>query len=154
LVAQALLAARRNIQLWLVTRGAQAVRDGDVVDPTHAAMWGFGRTFALEHPDRWGGLIHAARAGPNPAIAREVSGVLLADDGEQQAAVRAGERWLPRLERYAMPPPLSSVSISAQAAYLVTGGTGALGLAVARHLAQRGAGQIVLTSRSGGDQAT
>jgi acyl transferase domain-containing protein len=154
LVAQSLLAGRRNTQLWLVTRGALAVRDGDVVDPTHAATWGFGRTFALEHPDRCGGLIDAAGSGPIAGLAHELAGALLCDDGEKQAAVRAGERWLLRLERYVMPAPVSPVSISAQAAYLITGGTGALGLAVARHLAQRGAGQIVLTSRSGGNRAT
>src|SRR5262249_7316819 len=72
---------------------------------------------------------------------------------EKQVALRNGQRWLPRLEHYALPesPPLE---VKRNATYLITGGTGALGLAVARHLAERGAGQIVLTSRSGANDAT
>jgi acyl transferase domain-containing protein/acyl-CoA synthetase (AMP-forming)/AMP-acid ligase II/acyl carrier protein len=152
LAAQALISARSNTQLWLVTRGALAVHDGEAVDPTHAAVWGFGRTFALEHPDRCGGLIDTAAAAGAAGSAEDLAAALLCEDGEKQAALRNGQRWLPRLERYSM-PLLPQVDIRAQAAYLVAGGTGAMGLAVARHLAKRGAGQIVLTSRSGADEA-
>ncbi|MGH8665574.1 MAG: type I polyketide synthase, partial [Burkholderiales bacterium] len=152
LAAQALVSVRGNTQLWLVTRGALAVRAGEAVDPTHAAIWGFGRTFALEHPDRCGGLIDVPLAAGAAERAETLAAALLCDDGEKQAALRNGQRLLPRLERCEMRPQ-PPVPISAQAAYLIAGGTGAMGLAVARHLARRGAGQIVLASRSGADEA-
>jgi acyl transferase domain-containing protein/NADPH:quinone reductase-like Zn-dependent oxidoreductase/acyl carrier protein len=49
------------------------------------------------------------------------------------------------------PLPLrqSRLSLRGDAAYLVTGGTGGFGLAAARRLARRGAGRLILVSRSG-----
>jgi acyl carrier protein len=46
-------------------------------------------------------------------------------------------------------PAESGVTIRADGSYLVTGGLGGLGLSVARWLAERGAGHLVLVSRSG-----
>ncbi|MFJ2379338.1 beta-ketoacyl synthase N-terminal-like domain-containing protein, partial [Streptomyces sp. NPDC087769] len=44
--------------LWCVTQGAVAVGpEGGPVDAAQAQVWGLGRVAALEHPDRWGGLI-------------------------------------------------------------------------------------------------
>ena len=45
--------------LWCVTRGAVAVgaRRPARRTPPRPLVWGFGRVAALEHPDRWGGLV-------------------------------------------------------------------------------------------------
>ncbi|WP_234377263.1 type I polyketide synthase, partial [Streptomyces sp. TP-A0356] len=58
-LTQALGDAGVHAPLWLVTSGAVAVGDASegAVDPLRAAMWGLGRVAALEHPDRWGGLL-------------------------------------------------------------------------------------------------
>ena len=42
-------------QLWLVTRGSQAV--SSKVSVAQTPLWGMGRVIALEHPQLWGGLI-------------------------------------------------------------------------------------------------
>src|SRR5262249_44397502 len=44
-------------RLWIITRGAQAVRDCEPVAIESAPLWGLGRVAAHEHPELWGGLI-------------------------------------------------------------------------------------------------
>ena len=152
LVAQALISTREATRLWLVTRGVHAVLDDEQVEPTHAPVWGFGRTFAVEHPDRYGGLIDLALGRDSTATAADLAGALLRDDGGDQVAVRDGKSWTARFRREPVRDE-SPLRVRADAAYLITGGTGALGLMLARHLAGHGARQIVLTSRSGGNEA-
>ena len=141
-------------RIWLVTRGAQALADADsdaVVPPIsvgQAPLWGLGRVMALEHPEAWGGLVDldpSDAEGGVSALVRE----LLGPDGEDQVAWRGGRRFVARLARVASPRSADPLPISPDGSYLVTGGLGALGLHVARRLAQRGAGHLVLTSRSG-----
>ena len=69
-------------------------------------------------------------------------------DGEDQVAIREGRRFGIRLE-HARNPSTSSISLSADKSYLVSGGLGGLGQQLARWLVKRGAKQIVLTSRTG-----
>ncbi|WNV86267.1 SDR family NAD(P)-dependent oxidoreductase [Umezawaea sp. Da 62-37] len=129
-----------------VVAGAEApvwvLADPD--DPRQAPLWGMGRVAALEHPDRWGGLVHWS---PDADVADLVA-VLTGDSGEDQVSVRpdgvrarrlvradrarSGSRWRPR------------------GRVLVTGGTGGLGGHVAGWLAGNGADELVLVSRSGG----
>jgi acyl transferase domain-containing protein len=61
-----LLAAqgKRAPRCWLVTQGAVSTGSHDPpANPRQAAVWGLGKTFALEHPRAWGGLIDLPR-GP------------------------------------------------------------------------------------------
>ncbi|WP_455363831.1 type I polyketide synthase [Saccharopolyspora gregorii] len=143
---QALGDAGLDAPLWTVTRGAVATGRGEPVPhPAQAAAWGLGRVAALEHPDRWGGLIDLP-AELDADTAGRFAAVLAGLDGEDQVAVRPGatlgRRLLPAPERPAQRwNPTGTV--------LVTGGTGALGAQVARHLAAAGAQHLVLLSRSG-----
>ncbi|MEE3921025.1 hypothetical protein V2I01_31100 [Micromonospora sp. BRA006-A] len=44
--------------LWCATAGAISTGRADQLDrPRQAMLWGLGRVVALEHPDRWGGLL-------------------------------------------------------------------------------------------------
>lgn len=132
--------------LWLVTRGAQAVRaERSPLAVARAPVWGLGRVLALEQPELLGGLVDldpdAAGESAEPLLE-----ALLADDGEDQLALRDGRRWVPRLTRRApfRAPPWRP---RPDATYLVTGGLGAWGLELARHLADAGARHLVLTRR-------
>lgn len=132
---------------WLITRGAHAVSEADHVDRWQAPLWGVGRVFALEQPERWGGLIDLPGSGGVDALADAILATLDAGDGEDQVAWRDGERRAARL-RNAAAPALESVTIKANATYLVTGGFGGLGLLVGRWLAQRGARHVALLGRN------
>ena len=57
---RAAAAAELRNPIWLVTRGAQRVIDGDTVSPNQSCLWGFGRAASLEYPQMWGGLADLA----------------------------------------------------------------------------------------------
>ncbi|MBD2257782.1 type I polyketide synthase [Pseudanabaena sp. FACHB-2040] len=139
-------------QLWLVTQSAQAVtQQTDLTHPSQAALWGLGRTLRIEHPELWGGLVDLdADALDSPAQSAQVLVQhLLAQDGEDEAAFRQGQRHVARLETVTLPEASAPLSVHGEGTYLITGGTGALGLIVARWLVAQGARSLVLVSRSG-----
>ena len=134
--------------LWLVTRGAQPVREGD--DPPHvaqAALWGMGKAVAREHPEVWGGMVDLDPA----ATADDVSRILdeiRAPDGEDHVAFRGGQRLVARV----MPcgaVPQRATAVLPDATYLITGGCGALGLETARWLVAQGGRHLALVGRGG-----
>src|SRR5678815_1869307 len=100
-------------------------------DRMQASLWGLGRSFALEYPDLWGGLIDLP---PNtePAEAAELLfRELCIEDGEDQVMWRGARRFVARLT------PLADVAASparspgglptglrADATYWVVGGLG------------------------------
>ncbi|WP_203721048.1 SDR family NAD(P)-dependent oxidoreductase, partial [Paractinoplanes brasiliensis] len=135
-------------RIWVLTEGAVAVRPGErVTDPLAAAVWGFGRVAALEHPQQWGGLVDMP-AGPwNDAVARRCAAVLAGWNDEDQVAVRPGGVFARRLVH--APAPETPRVWQPHGTVLVTGGTGGVGRNVARWIAESGAGQVVLTSRRG-----
>ncbi|MGW2749145.1 type I polyketide synthase, partial [Streptomyces sp. NPDC001450] len=138
--------------LWCATHGAVAVTGSEtVLSAPQALVWGLGRVAALEHSDRWGGLIDL------PAVLDRRSGarlcaLLARPDGEDQTAVRASGTYGRRLLRAplagATPP---GESWRPHGTVLVTGGTGAVGGHISRWLASLGAEHLLLTSRRGAD---
>ncbi|MFD7432781.1 type I polyketide synthase [Streptomyces sp. NPDC059818] len=133
--------------LWLVTRGAVAATTGEVpASPVQAQVWGLGRVVALEHPDRWGGLIDLPASMDDRAGARLVA--VLAGGGEDQIAIRAAGVFGRRMSRPARNHSTGG-RWSPRGGVLITGGTGAIAGHVSRWLVERDAARLVLTSRSG-----
>lgn len=98
LLAQELLARypADTPQLVLVTHGAVAVGPEDGCDAFwDSTVWGLSRTIALEHPELRSLRLDVDRAKADyAAIAREI----LFSDGEEEVALRDGQRFVPRLE--------------------------------------------------------
>jgi acyl transferase domain-containing protein/surfactin synthase thioesterase subunit/acyl carrier protein len=137
-------------RIWLVTRNVVSVSpDDSPSDPASAALWGFGRSAALEHPQIWGGLLDL---GAETSSAEEAAGLLdeiLQGDGEDQLALRNGHRFAPRLVRATLAAK-TRTGLDAKGTYLITGGLGALGIETARWLVSRqGVKHLVLVSRRG-----
>jgi acyl transferase domain-containing protein len=149
---QAILEApfRSRPRLWLVTRGAQAVVSAppERVSVDQGALWGAGRVIAEEHPELWGGLADLDPIAPAADQAAPLAGQLLAPGGEEQVAFRGGQRHVLRLSRVEPDSTPSAFAFRADAAYLVTGGLGDIGLHVARAMVQRGARRVVLLGRT------
>ncbi|MGW1375442.1 SDR family NAD(P)-dependent oxidoreductase [Streptomyces sp. NPDC002446] len=147
---QALGDAGVDAPLWLVTSGAVAVEEdgtGDPADPAQAMVWGIGRVMGLEAPERWGGLLDLPAELTEPV--RERFAACLAGAGdEDQLALRETGCHARRLVRAPLEPGRAPWQPAGTA--LITGGTGALGGHVARHLARSGAEHLVLVGRSGG----
>ncbi|MCP3771139.1 SDR family NAD(P)-dependent oxidoreductase [Streptomyces sp. MAR25Y5] len=150
LVVQAQGDAGLAAPLWCLTSGAVAAVPGDECRPAAAQLWGLGRVAALEHPDRWGGLVDVPERLDRRAAER-LAQLLAGDVGEDQAAVRPTGIHVRRLRR----APTAATGRTQPAEWrtdgpvLVTGGTGALGGKVARLLAERGATRLVVASRRG-----
>ncbi|AUS82040.1 type I polyketide synthase [Actinoalloteichus sp. AHMU CJ021] len=137
--------------LWCVTRGAVAVGDTELLtNPAQATTWGLGRVAALEHPDRWGGLIDLPQALDDRTTTLLAVALSGAGD-EDQLAVRQSGVFVRRLVRRPLGTAPGRREWRPAGTVLVTGGTGALGGQVARWLARAGAPHILLASRRGPD---
>ncbi|MFE1863453.1 type I polyketide synthase, partial [Streptomyces anandii] len=133
-------------RLAFVTRGAVAAPAGDGTpgDPAQAALWGLLRSAQTENPGRF--LLvdideHDSSYSALPGAAA---------CGEEQLAVREGTLYAPRLARLPKAAEPTTAPFDPTGTVLVTGGTGALGALLARHLvAERGVRHLLLTSRRG-----
>ncbi|WP_146193941.1 type I polyketide synthase, partial [Streptomyces sp. MA5143a] len=149
---QAWLAERalEDTGLLVVTRGAVAVGDGGgITDLAAAAATGLVRSAQSENPGRIV-LVDLDDGGPD-----DVLGAAVACD-EPRLAVRGGTFLAPRLTRSGLEPEPEGRAESSGTmpplhdTVLITGGTGALGRQVARHLVTRhGIRSLVLAGRSG-----
>ncbi|MDI3284214.1 type I polyketide synthase [Polyangium sp. 15x6] len=135
--------------LWVVTSGAVSIGPSDPLLRLHLSLcWGLGRVAALEHSERWGGLIDVS--GPLDERARAHLRAALGGLGaEDQLAVRQSGLYVRRLARAPEPTTAARGPFQPKGTILITGGTGALGGAVARWLASKGAEHLVLVSRRG-----
>jgi NAD(P)-dependent dehydrogenase (short-subunit alcohol dehydrogenase family)/acyl carrier protein len=121
-------------KLVIVTRGAVATSPEEAVtDLAGAAVWGLVRSVQAEQPGRF-------------ILVDTDSDVVVAD--EPQLAVRSGALLKPRITR-TTPSTTAPVSLR-DGTVLITGGTGALGGLLARHLVEaHGVRHLVLASRRG-----
>ncbi|WP_225849149.1 type I polyketide synthase [Streptomyces sp. HPF1205] len=150
-LAQALQAepADERVKLTLVTRGAVATGDDQARHtPAATPLWGLGRVVALEHPQHWGGAIDLdPDAEDGPAALAEA---LAWTEAEDQQALRGGARLAARI--VASHPGgdelRREVAVRPDGSYLITGAFGGIGQEVARWLALRGAGRLVLLGRT------
>ena len=150
-LSQALLAlpAQNRPRLWITTHGAQAVSGPPTPGGLFAsAVWGLGRTLALEHADLWGGMLDLDPTAPAEENAARLLDEIRFNDGEDQVGYRAAKRFIARLVRAQASVP-TDLRLRDDRSYLVTGGLGGLGILVAGWLVQRGARHLVLTGRRG-----
>jgi phthiocerol/phenolphthiocerol synthesis type-I polyketide synthase B len=136
-------------RLFMLTRNAQPVSEGDRANPAHAVLWGMGRTLALEHPEIWGAVLDVDESVPARLAARYVLAEAAGVDGEDQVVYRAGVRRVARLRRTA-PPQASTDGLDLHSSHLVVGATGNIGPHLIQQLADMGAATIVAVSRSPG----
>ncbi|WP_440899832.1 polyketide synthase dehydratase domain-containing protein, partial [Actinosynnema sp.] len=141
-VVQGFLADPRHADsvLLVVTRGGEGP---DGATAATSAVHGLVRSAQAEEPGRIV-LVDTDGSAPDDLI------TALAAGPEPQLAVRAGRVTAPWLRRAA--PEGAAPVLDPEGTVLVTGGTGVLGAAVARHLVTaRGARHLLLLSRRGPD---
>ncbi|MDH6222501.1 phthiocerol/phenolphthiocerol synthesis type-I polyketide synthase D [Streptomyces pseudovenezuelae] len=134
-------------RFYAVTRGACLPGDDTTVDLAQAGLTGLTRSLRAERPELRPTLVDLDPA-PDPAdLMRE----LCSGSADDEVLWRAGVRQVARLtpvpaDRPAVPE--RGGLVRSDGGYVVTGGTGGLGLATARLLAEGGAGCVVLNGRS------
>ncbi|MGV0700845.1 SDR family NAD(P)-dependent oxidoreductase [Mycolicibacter sinensis] len=149
-LAAAMLNQPAPATLFLLTRNAQPVGDGDRANPAHAVLWGLGRSLALEHPEIWGRVIDVDESVPAPLVAGYLLAESDAEDTEDQIVYRAGVRRVPRLRKGRPTGAAAPVEFDADSCHLVIGATGNIGPQLVRQLAASGAKTIVAVSRNPG----
>ncbi|KVC59383.1 non-ribosomal peptide synthetase [Burkholderia ubonensis] len=141
-------AASARPRIWVVTRDAVEAGEAPRVSGlAQAALAGLARGAMIEHPEWFGTAIDLDPAAPEDetqALLQEVLG----ESREEQVALRQGARYVARLSPLA-PAETAALPVDPDAAYLITGGFGALGLHTARWLAAHGAGTLILVGRQG-----
>ena len=136
--------------LWLVTRGAQAVRPNadTIVSAEQSLLWGLGKGIPLEYPELKVGLIDL-----DPHRIEKSASWIMAEieqpDDEYQVAYRNNQRFVARItaDQEQTTPTQVDFSWQKAATYLITGGLGKLGLRLAKSMVALGARHLVLMAR-------
>ncbi|PZS27365.1 MAG: polyketide synthase [Pseudonocardiales bacterium] len=144
------LADRRQldpVELTVLTAGAQDVHGGDLVAPALATVAGPCRTLPLEVPSI--SCRHVDTDRPAAPVTVQQLVVELGDPtAEPVVALRRGRRWVPSTEQVELPEGDPAAGWRPGGVWLITGGFGRTGLAVAEHLARRSSARIVLVGQS------
>jgi phthiocerol/phenolphthiocerol synthesis type-I polyketide synthase A len=131
--------------LWIITRGVYEAADAAAL--RQSCLWGLAGVIAVEHPKLWGGLLDIAVDGAIGDSVKELSSVL-PTAGRPILLLREGRFLAPARVPVAGKPVRPPLRCRPDAAYLVTGGMGALGLLMAAWLVDRGARRLVLAGRT------
>ena len=128
---------------------------GEQPDPAYLGLSGFYKTLAIEKPSYQGRVVRCVTDGPQAVdLPRVLHGELCADDHETDVchtgAARTVRRFLPveRLPRNPLHDAMPDTPLRQHGVYLITGGMGALGQIMARHLCQHYQATVYLTGRS------
>ncbi|HEY4795292.1 MAG TPA: SDR family NAD(P)-dependent oxidoreductase, partial [Mycobacterium sp.] len=133
----------KSPRLWLVSRDGLAVDDGEPGDPSISALTGLIRVLAYEHPDLRTTLVDLSGDAVTPLTAE-----LGLAPGDDVVAWRRENRYVKRLSRATLGTARSDTVVRPDGAYILTGGLGGIGLAMARWLVDSGAGRVILNGRS------
>ncbi|WP_244313484.1 type I polyketide synthase, partial [Streptomyces zinciresistens] len=134
-------------RLLLVTHDAHAT-GGERAHPERALPHGFALALSDEHP---GLTAHGVDLSARDTVTERADALMrevhAAPDPGGSVAWRAGRR-LGRRPQALPEPSAAPDALPADGTYLITGGAGGLGSALARDLAGRGAREVILTGRT------
>ncbi|WP_369739238.1 type I polyketide synthase [Mycobacterium servetii] len=133
------------VTLWILTRGVREADSGEAL--RHSGLWGMAGVVGAEHPELWGGLVDIA-AGADLADCAARLPEVLPHPAKRILALRDGEFLCSTMTPIVGGPVREPLRCQPGAAYLITGGMGALGLLMADWLADRGARRLVLAGRT------
>jgi phthiocerol/phenolphthiocerol synthesis type-I polyketide synthase A len=133
------------VTLWIITRG---VREGSSdAAVRQSCLWGTAGVIRAEQPQLWGGLVDLPD-GAHIGDCVSALSTVLRTPAKSILALRDGEFLAPVLVPVSGEPVREPLRCRPDAAYLITGGMGALGLLMAGWLADRGARRLILAGRT------
>ncbi|MFZ0905589.1 MAG: type I polyketide synthase [Mycobacterium sp.] len=134
------------VTLWIITRG---VREGSSdAAVRQSCLWGTAGVIRAEQPQLWGGLVDVPDGPEDRAEWLSPLSTILRTPAKSILALRDGEFRTQVLAPVSGEPVREPLRCRPDAAYLVTGGMGALGLLIAGWLADRGARRLILAGRT------
>ncbi|AUH44535.1 6-deoxyerythronolide-B synthase [Streptomyces sp. CMB-StM0423] len=152
--------AAARTPVWFVTAGGAATgRQDPLADPAQARIWGLAQAFAVEHPERWGGLADLPAGGAGDRDVRDRLRAALAGRAdrsgarEDQVAIRPGALFARRLRPADLAAATEPWLRATDGTVLVTGAPGALAGEVAAELVREGVRHLLLAAEPGTDGA-
>ena len=134
---------REPATLWILTRGVhEAASDAAL---SQSCLWGLAGVVGAEQPQLWGGLVDLPET-PDLELSPLVD--VLSTPIKSVAVWRDGQVRTSVLAEITEDPVRETLRCRPDAAYLITGGLGVLGLLTADWLADRGARRLVLAGRT------
>lgn len=157
-VAKALgeLLVSSTVRLGVVTRGLHEVTGGEDLNPLTATILGPCGVIPKEYPNTTSFSIDLASI---PPAGQELDDLISHLTSEFQQphkadviAYRGKYRWQQRFRKQPLPAPKpadnAAQRLRHKGVYLITGGTGGIGLAVAKHLAMTCQARLILTKKT------
>lgn len=156
-LAQALGAARpavgeRQLVITVVANQIEDVTGAEALCPEKATLHGPCKAIPLEYPGvgcRLIDVLPSAEGGER--IVRQVMAEIEAGSGEPVVAYRGPHRWVGAFEATRRDAP-HAARLRRHGVYLITGGLGGVGLALAGYLAREWQAKLVLLGRSAGPE--
>jgi myxalamid-type polyketide synthase MxaE and MxaD len=133
-----------GVRTWIVTEGAQSIAS-EPADAAGAALWGAARVAREERPDLNLALVDVA--GDDPSAMDMLVERILGQQAEDQLAIRANRCFGLRL-RSGLAETAAPMRWRPDAAYLITGGFGEIGLIIADVMVKQGARRLILMGRT------
>lgn len=120
--------------LWLITRNANN-------QPNQAPLRGMAKVVTLEYPKIFKGQIDLSNDVDISSLVSELN----AKNIELAVSLKGNQRYVGRLLPYELTK--AAIEFNANGTYLISGGLGALGLQIAKYLAEKGAKNLILLAR-------
>lgn len=140
-----------RITVIAVSAGVQSVLDEAVIRPDAALLFGPIMVLPTEVPGVRIRSVDFEMGDAMPsvaAMARMLVTEAASDTAENFSAWRKGRRWLRRFQRVTLPTlDATELPLKQGGSYLITGGLGGIGLALAAWLAKVASARLLLTSR-------
>ena len=140
----------KNINLTMITRDGQSISGAEAIDPIMALPIGPCLAGMHEYPDLRCRIVDIESTTTDiGALSRQLAADIAEPAPNVVSAYRGGVRWARTIEP--VPPFLVEnprPPLREKGVYLITGGLGDLGLAIAEHLASKYQAALVLISRT------
>ena len=145
------LGGSEPLHLAVLTNGLADVSSADMVHPERATLLAPLKVIAQEYPHIDCRAIDVpldeARRDA-AALAAHVIAEATADSADVFVGLRGAHRWVQHFEPASLPATPARRALRPGGVYLITGGLGQLGFAMAEHLARAARAKLVLTGRS------
>lgn len=141
----------KPLEVHVVTSDSQDVSGEQVPCPSKAAAIGVTKTIVREYRNIGARCIDV-HVPSTTAAREELVGILVLDfaakSHDEVVAYRGGHRWIQKVEQFHFTPEEGTPRLRENGVYLITGGLGGIGLALAEYLAKTVRAKLVLVGRS------
>lgn len=142
-----------QLELFLLSTGMHDITGVEPLCPERAAAMGPLRVLPQEYPGIRTRSIDVlatdADAGPRQKLAQQLVAEMTAAHGPPTVALRGPHRWLRRFDPVSLDTlPASGSTLRERGVYLITGGLGHIGLALASRMARDARARLILVGRS------